>query len=50
LLSLIDENADWLKLIAGGLAGAAVYFLACLFLRVNELQQILSAARSRLPR
>ncbi|MFN2163254.1 MAG: lipid II flippase MurJ, partial [Candidatus Promineifilaceae bacterium] len=50
LLSWIDDDADWLKLIAGGLAGAVVYFLACLFLRVSELQQILAAARSRLAR
>jgi len=50
LLSWIDDDTDWLKLIAGGLAGAVVYFLACLFLRVSELQQILAAARSRLAR
>ena len=50
LLSRINTDAVWLRLVAGVVVGGGVYFAASLFLHVRELQQLLQAGRARLAR
>jgi putative peptidoglycan lipid II flippase len=48
LLERIPAADVWARLLAGGLLGGALYFLACLLLRVPELTQLLNYGRDRL--
>ncbi len=50
LLSRLDSDAAWSRLILGVFVGGTVYFLSTLLLGVREVQQFVALARSRFSR
>ena len=50
LLSRLNIESQWIKLILGGFTGAVVYVLASWLLRVEEVKQIVQYGRDRLSR
>jgi len=50
LVVMLPASSDWILLVMGGVLGGAAYLLACLLLRVPELQSFIDYGRRRLKR
>jgi putative peptidoglycan lipid II flippase len=48
VLSYLPTDSSWIQLIVGGVVGGITYLLACLILRVPEMQSVMDYGRRRL--